>query len=62
MNDSTHSRECFPAGDHQRKASGEPQRRAYEPPALRGHAKLPVITAGSISKEMWRFENGDQDR
>lgn len=34
----------------------EIQKRPYEAPELRRHARLPVITAGSISKAQWGIE------
>lgn len=41
-----------PVADHQPETG---QKRPYEAPQLRRHAKLPVITAGSISEAQWQF-------
>jgi hypothetical protein len=36
------------------------QKRPYEAPVLRRHARLPDITAGSISESEWQFDQLEQ--
>lgn len=48
-----------PGAEHGQVADHKPEtgeKRPYEAPQLRRHAKLPVITAGSISEAQWGFE------
>lgn len=62
MNTDRHSTRSH--ADHGRIADQQPETRRklpYEAPRLRGHAKLPVITAGSISEKSWRFGEVDGD-
>lgn len=52
MNNHTQSK-----NDAARANESADRRRPYHPPALTRHEKLPVITAGSISEEQWRFDS-----
>ena len=59
MNDKTHDRGRSIPGIEPMTPDADGGRRPYAPPTLQRHAKLPVITAGSISEEAWQFQSSE---
>lgn len=58
-NDRNMTRQGAVIGPNAEQTPETGQKRPYEAPQLRRHAKLPVLTAGSISEAQWQFDQND---